>query len=152
MGCHDRGDVPDAEGGEVTPKQEAFAREYTIDKNATQAAIRAGYSKKTAGQQGEQLLKKLEIRALIERTIAASAERIELTVASVSNKLLGLSEKAEAMEGAGAINVARQCLMDAAKLNGLVVESSEVVTRSPEERSARIAMLKAERERLARAH
>jgi phage terminase small subunit len=136
----------------VTPKQEAFAREYAIDKNATQAAIRAGYSAKTAYSAGQRLLTNVEIRAAIERTFAASAEKIELTVASVSAKLLGLSEKAEKMEGPSALNVARQCLMDAAKLNGLVVESSEVVTRSPEERNARLAMLKAERERLARAH
>jgi phage terminase small subunit len=136
----------------LNDKQAAFAREYAIDKNATQAAIRAGYSAKTAHSQGPRLLENVEVRAEIERTLAKSAAKVELSVASVSAKLLALSDKAEAMEGAGAINVARQCLMDAAKLNGLVVESSEVVTRSPEERSARLAMLKAERERLARAH
>ncbi len=136
----------------MTPKQEAFAREYAIDKNATQAAIRAGYSAKTAYSQGQRLLKDVEVRAEIERTYSRSAERVELTVASVSAKLLALSEKAEGMEGPSAINVARQCVMDAAKLNGLVVDSSEVVTRSPEERAARLAALKAERERIARTH
>lgn len=136
----------------MTPKQEAFAREYVIDKNATQAAIRAGYSAKTAHSAGPRLLENVEVRALIERTFAASAERVELTVASVSAKLIALSEKAEGMEGPSAINVARQCVMDAAKLNGLVVESSEVVTRSPQEREARLAALRAERERIARAH
>ncbi|TIN81228.1 terminase small subunit, partial [Mesorhizobium sp.] len=37
----------------MTPKQEQFVREYLIDLNATQAAIRAGYSAKTAYSQGE---------------------------------------------------------------------------------------------------
>ena len=40
----------------LTAKQEAFIQEYVIDKNATQAAIRAGYSQKTAGQIGDELI------------------------------------------------------------------------------------------------
>lgn len=136
----------------MTPKQEAFAREYAIDKNATQAAIRAGYSAKTAHSAGPRLLENVEVRATIERTLASSAERVELTVASVSAKLLALSEKAEGMDGPSAINVARQCVMDAAKLNGLVVDTAETIVRSPQERAARLAALKAERDRIARAH
>ncbi len=136
----------------LNDKQASFAREYCIDKNATQAAIRAGYSAATAKQQGARLLTNVYVRAEIERTLAKSAQRVELTVAGVSAKLLALSDKAEGMDGPSALNVARQCLMDAAKLNGLVVESSEIIQRSPQERSARIAMLKAERERIARAH
>jgi phage terminase small subunit len=136
----------------VTPKQEKFVQEYLVDMNATQAAIRAGYSAKTAQEQGSRLLSNVMVQAALNRYRAASAERTEMSVASVTARLLGLSGKAEAMDGPSAINVARQCVMDAAKLNGLVVESSEIVTRSPEERSARLAALKAERERLARAH
>lgn len=136
----------------MTPKQAAFAREYCIDKNATQAAIRAGYSPATAKQQGARLLTNVDVRAAVERTLAASAERVELTVAGVSSKLLALAEKAEGMAGVGAVNVARQCIMDAAKLNGLVVDTQEHVTRNPQERAARLAMLRAERERIARAH
>lgn len=136
----------------MTPKQATFAREYAIDKNATQAAIRAGYSAKTAKQQGQRLLTNVDVRAEVERTLAKGAERVELTVASVSAKLLALADKAEGMDGSGSVNVARQCLMDAAKLNGLVVESAEVVARSPEERAARLAALRMERERIARAH
>lgn len=136
----------------LNDKQAAFAREYCIDKNATQAAIRAGYSPRTAKEQASRLLTNINVRAEIERTLAASAERVELTVASVSSKLLALSDKAEQMDGPSALNVARQCLMDAAKLNGLVVETTETVNRSPEERAARLAMLKAERDRIARPH
>ncbi len=42
--------------GKLTPKQARFVEEYLIDLNATQAAIRAGYSAKTANEQGAQLL------------------------------------------------------------------------------------------------
>lgn len=45
----------------LTPKQELFCLEYVIDFNATQAAIRAGYSKKTAKQIGQQNLTKVDI-------------------------------------------------------------------------------------------
>lgn len=50
----------------MTDKQRKFADEYLIDCNATQAAIRAGYSKKTAYSIGEENLRKPEIKAYIE--------------------------------------------------------------------------------------
>lgn len=50
----------------MTEKQKKFCVEYLIDCNATQAAIRAGYSPKTAYSIGEQNLKKPEIRAYID--------------------------------------------------------------------------------------
>ncbi len=63
----------------MTPKQEAFAREYLIDLNATQAAIRAGYSAKTAEQQGHQLLKKTSVAKAIREGRVARAERTEIS-------------------------------------------------------------------------
>lgn len=60
----------------LTKKQEMFVEEYIIDLNATQAAIRAGYSKKTAGQIGEQNLKKLEIQQAINEKLAEKKERL----------------------------------------------------------------------------
>lgn len=53
-----------------------FVEEYIIDLNATQAAIRAGYSKKTAGQIGEQNLKKLEIQQAINEKLAEKKEKL----------------------------------------------------------------------------
>lgn len=47
----------------MTPKQQRFIDEYLIDLNATQAAIRAGYSEKTAYSMGSRLLKNVEIQA-----------------------------------------------------------------------------------------
>ena len=60
----------------LTKKQEMFVEEYIIDLNATQAAIRAGYSKKTAGQIGEQNLKKLEIQQAINEKLAKKKEKL----------------------------------------------------------------------------
>lgn len=63
----------------VTPKQQAFIDHYLIDLNATQAAIRAGYSPKTAGQQAFDLLKKPEIQRAIETARAETAQKLEIT-------------------------------------------------------------------------
>ena len=67
----------------ITPKQDRFAKEYVVDLNATQAAIRAGYSKKTARQQASRMLSKDYIQATIQkygrkvdRKVGLSAERI----------------------------------------------------------------------------
>lgn len=63
----------------LTPKQQRFVEEYLIDLNATQAAVRAGYSAKTAGSIGEQLLKKLEIQETLSERMKARAVRTEVT-------------------------------------------------------------------------
>ena len=57
----------------LTPKQAAFVSEYVIDWNATQAAIRAGYSEKSAGAIGAENLTKPEIQEVIARTVAERA-------------------------------------------------------------------------------
>ena len=56
--------------GKMTPKQKRFCDEYLIDLNATQAAIRAGYSEKTARKIGQENLTKPDIKAYIERRMA----------------------------------------------------------------------------------
>lgn len=60
----------------LTPRQQRFVDEYLVDLNASQAAIRAGYSQKTAGVIGHQLLKKTLISAAIS---AGKAERSQKT-------------------------------------------------------------------------
>lgn len=54
----------------LTNKQQVFINEYLVDFNATQAAIRAGYSPKTARQTGSENLSKPDIKAAIEARIA----------------------------------------------------------------------------------
>lgn len=76
----------------LTPKQEAFVAEYLVDLNATQAAIRAGYSEKTAGSIGHENLQKPEISRAIAEAFEARKKRVELEADYV---LLGLQEVAE---------------------------------------------------------
>lgn len=63
----------------MTKKQKLFIEEYLIDLNATQAAIRAGYSPETAGSIGSENLKKPEIRARIDKAMAERSRRTGIT-------------------------------------------------------------------------
>ena len=63
----------------LTLKQERFVDEYLIDLNGTRAAIRAGYSAKTAGQIAEKLLRKVEIRELLAARMKERGERTAVT-------------------------------------------------------------------------
>ena len=86
----------------LTPKQQRFVAEYLVDLNATQAAIRAGYSPKTAGQVGFENLKKPEIQAAIQKAQQKRSERTEITQDYV---LFGLQEVAErCMQRAPVVN------------------------------------------------
>ncbi|WP_211473937.1 terminase small subunit [Collimonas humicola] len=61
-------------GFDLPPKEKLFVAEYTKDMNGTQAAIRAGYSAKTANEQAAQLLAKLSIKQAVD---AVTNDRIE---------------------------------------------------------------------------
>lgn len=63
----------------LTPKQQRFVEEYLIDLNATQAAIRAGYSEKNADKIGSQLLGKTRIAASIRDAQEKRTRRTEIT-------------------------------------------------------------------------
>lgn len=71
----------------LTPKQQRFVREYLIDFNATQAAIRAGYSAKTANVIAAQNLAKINIQAEIQRLGGKTAAKLEITRESVMQEL-----------------------------------------------------------------
>lgn len=71
----------------LTPRQRRFVDEYLIDLNGTQAAIRAGYSQKTARQIGQKLLTKVDIQQAISAAQAARQERTELTADEVIRDL-----------------------------------------------------------------
>ena len=60
----------------LTAKQQRFCDEYLIDLNATQAAIRAGYSKKTAYAIGIENLKKLELKKYIDNRMAEKEKQL----------------------------------------------------------------------------
>ncbi len=71
----------------MTDKQERFCEEYMIDLNATQAAIRAGYSPKTANEQGSQLLAKLSIQNRIAQLQAEQSRRTGVSTDRVVREL-----------------------------------------------------------------
>jgi phage terminase small subunit len=73
------------------PKQRRFVEEYLIDLNATQAAIRAGYSPDTARQIGSQNLSKLDISEAIAELVAARSERTKVTADQVVERLAALA-------------------------------------------------------------
>ncbi len=77
----------------LTAKQQEFVDQYLVDLSATQAAIRAGYSAKTAGAIGHRLLKKVEIAAAI-----AAAKTVRATKTGIDSEwvLRRLGEQAEA--------------------------------------------------------
>ena len=76
----------------LTPKQARFVEEYLIDLNATQAAIQAGYSKKTAYSQGQRLLKNVEVAAAIQAAQIEVSRRAKIAVDDVVTGLLAEAE------------------------------------------------------------
>lgn len=111
----------------LTPKQAAFVQEYLVDLNATQAAIRAGYSEDTAGSIGSENLQKPEIQNAIQEAMDLRAERTGITVDRVLVELarMGFADVRQIFTAAGQ-------LKDIASLPPEVaasVQSIEVVTR-----------------------
>lgn len=75
----------------MTPKQERFVAEYLVDLNATQAAIRSGYSEATASSQGERLLRNAEIAAAVAQKTQAQLEKVGITAERVKERLAALA-------------------------------------------------------------
>lgn len=71
----------------LTPRQARFVAEYQVDRNATQAAIRSGYSKKTAYAQGCSLLKNPDVAAAVAAGQAKTAEKLEVTKEMIVDEL-----------------------------------------------------------------
>jgi len=74
----------------LTPKQRVFISEYIVDHNATRAAITAGYSKKTAQEQGSRLLSNVIVAAAIKSAQQASLQRTETVADEILNDLNAL--------------------------------------------------------------
>lgn len=77
----------------LTDKQAAFVRQYLVDLNATQDAIRAGYSERTANAQAGRLLANVGIREAIEKAQAKRAQRVEVTQDYVLSNLVEVVER-----------------------------------------------------------
>lgn len=71
----------------LTNKQRRFCEEYLIDLNGTQAAIRAGYSAKTARSQGQRMLTNVDIQEFLSKLQKANREKTEITRERVLSEL-----------------------------------------------------------------
>lgn len=71
----------------MTPQKQRFVEEYLIDLNETQAAIRAGYSAKTAYSQGNRLMKDVEVETAINEAMEERSKRTEITADRVLQEL-----------------------------------------------------------------
>lgn len=77
-------------GKGLTDKQAAFAREYVIDFNASAAAMRAGYSQRTAGRIAAELMQDARVQAEIQRLTAAKASRASMEADEVVEQLVNI--------------------------------------------------------------
>jgi phage terminase small subunit len=75
-------------------KQKRFAEEYSIDHNATAAAIRAGYAEGTARQQGSRLLAKPDVAQLVQKLDAEKRDELGLEAQAVIEELQELYRQA----------------------------------------------------------
>ena len=75
----------------LTPTQHRFVTEYLVDLNATQAAIRAGYSPRAALQQGSRLLKNVEVQAAIAIQQTQQLASVEVRIEDVLRDLKAIA-------------------------------------------------------------
>jgi phage terminase small subunit len=80
----------------MTPKQQLFVCEYLVDLNATQAAIRAGYSAKTARSIGSELLTNPDIAAAVQAAADKRSAKAEITAQAVLQNIQRIATRAEA--------------------------------------------------------
>jgi len=113
---------------DLTPKQAAFIQEYLIDLNATQAAIRAGYSKKTAYQMGAENLRKPQIMAAIKVAQGKRAEKTEVSAAWVLESLVNVANRCMGEEHYNAAAASR-ALELVGKHLGMFVERKQIDVR-----------------------
>ncbi len=103
----------------LSAKREAFCREYTVDGNATRAAVRAGYTEASAKQQGCRLLTNDDVQARVADLQAEVAERNRITVDGQVGKLEKVLQRAmELGQSAAAV----QAVMGQSKHCGFLVD------------------------------
>lgn len=105
------------------PKHERFAQ--ALAKGMTQAEAYADAGYKPSEPNASRLTSNDKVQARLAELQERAAVRTEITVASITERLLAIATKAEKSGDAPMLQAARASLMDAAKLNGLVVEKGE---------------------------
>lgn len=109
----------------ANPRHERFAQELAKGKSATEAYAEAGYEESRSS--ASRLLTNANVQARVAELQERAAAKTELTVATITERLIRIADQAEALGEASGLAVARASMMDAAKLNGLIIERTENV-------------------------
>ncbi len=127
----------------LDPKRALFVREYLVDLNATQAAIRAGYSKKCASEQGYDLLRKPQIQTAIAEAMKKRADRTEITQDRVIRELARIAflDPADLLEDDGSIKLVKDMPEDARRVIA-GMEVSEIFDNAAGDQKQAIGLLK----------
>jgi phage terminase small subunit len=111
--------------GDLTPQQRLFVHEYLLDRNGTQAALRAGYAQRSAASQACDLLKNPKVRDLLEQKLARLTEKTELKLERIVLELhrILLADPADSLNDDGTVKPLREWPEDLRRaLSGLDVD------------------------------
>lgn len=124
----------------LSPKQKRFVEEYLIDLNATQAAIRAGYSPKRADSIGHENLRKPEIQKAVESKMNERSKRVEITADNVLREIarLGFSDPRKLFDENGNLKPIHELDDDIAA----AVAGIDVVVRGDGENALQVRKIK----------
>lgn len=127
----------------LNPKQRAFVAEYLVDRNATAAAKRAGYSARTAKEQGYRLLTNVHVRDAIDAGIADQEKRTGITADRVLEELgrVAFFNLAQCYDGKGQLIRPDQLPEDVARAIGSI-EVDEIFVGRGDERELQGLMKK----------
>ena len=78
---------------ELEEKQKMFCQKYLVDFNGTKAAIKAGYSKKTAAEQASRLLKKVKVQTYLKKLIENRNKRTNITQDDVVADIIKVKDR-----------------------------------------------------------
>lgn len=102
----------------LTPKQKLFCKYYNVSLNATDAALKAGYSKNTAAKIGSENLNKLEISTYLSKLARKTAQKIEISHDELTRRLKLWIES----------DVSELLTMTAEEIQGLPLEIRQLIT------------------------
>lgn len=124
----------------LTDKQKKFVEEYLIDLNATQSAIRAGYSPKTANEQGARLLANVSIQEAISKAMAERSRRTGINQDRIVQELARIAfvKITDVVDPDGEINT-NASDDDLACIESYKVEDSDSVNGSSSKREVKLA-------------
>lgn len=112
-------------------RHERMAQEMAKGTDQAESHRLAGGSGKRAA--ACMIARRPEVRARVAELQERAAAKTEVTIASVTDRLLKIADKAEkGAMGAAGLSVSRQAMMDAAKLNGLIVEKTKTEITNPD--------------------